>query len=306
MGYDIIGDIHGQIGKLESLLAKLGYRRKDGAYRHPEGRTALFLGDLVDRGPGQVAVVNIVREMIDHGTGRCVLGNHEWNAIGYATENADKTGYLRPHTEGKRKEHAEFLRQVGEGSSLHRELVEWFKTLPPFLDLGSVRICHAWWRPESIAHIGRRMNLPGGLDAQFILDSFDRCGADWRAMEDVTKGMELALPEGAFFYDHDGTARKDIRVKWWDEDVRTYREAALISEKHRNELPPLALPSDLRFGPTSAVPTFVGHYWLKGTPRIQNASTAVVDYSAGGDGPLVAYRWEGELVLSDAGFVASH
>ena len=35
MGYDIIGDVHGQIGKLEALLKKLGYRVKDGAWRHP-------------------------------------------------------------------------------------------------------------------------------------------------------------------------------------------------------------------------------------------------------------------------------
>lgn len=54
MGYDIIGDIHGQAGKMKALLKKLGYRIKDGAYRNPEGRMAIFLGDLVDRGPGQV------------------------------------------------------------------------------------------------------------------------------------------------------------------------------------------------------------------------------------------------------------
>ena len=88
--------------------------------------------------------------------------------------------------------------------------------------------------------------------------------------------------------------------------MSTYREAALIPEKYRNDIPKLELPADVQLGPSSAVPTFVGHYWLRGAPKIQNASTAVVDYSAGGDGPLVAYRWEGESVLSDAGFVASH
>jgi len=64
MNYDIIADIHGQDGKMIALLAKLGYRIKDGAYRHPAGRVALFLGDLVDRGPGQIEVLNIVRNMM--------------------------------------------------------------------------------------------------------------------------------------------------------------------------------------------------------------------------------------------------
>ena len=45
MNYDIIGDIHGQSGKLRSLLARLGYRQKDGAYRHLD-RQALFVGDF--------------------------------------------------------------------------------------------------------------------------------------------------------------------------------------------------------------------------------------------------------------------
>ena len=89
MDYDVIGDVHGQDGKLTALLAKLGYRVKDGAYRHPEGRMALFLGDLVDRGPGQVEVLDIVRDMIEAGSGRSIMGNHEWNAIGFATRDPE-------------------------------------------------------------------------------------------------------------------------------------------------------------------------------------------------------------------------
>jgi len=154
MDYDIIGDVHGQEGKLTALLAKLGYRIKDGAYRHPEGRVALFLGDLVDRGPGQVEVINIVRNMIEAGSGRTIMGNHEWNAIGFGTPDPDSGDYLRPRTENKRREHREFLRQVGEDSPLHRELVEWFKTLPPVLDLGGIRLCHAWWNLDGIAVFG--------------------------------------------------------------------------------------------------------------------------------------------------------
>ena len=91
MNYDIIGDIHGQIDKLEALFKKLGYRVKDGAYRNPEGRMAIFLGDLVDRGPGQVEVINVVRDMIEAGSGRSILGNHEWNAVGFESQ-------LRPRT----------------------------------------------------------------------------------------------------------------------------------------------------------------------------------------------------------------
>ena len=50
--YDIIGDIHGQAGKLEALLTNMGYQLKDGVYQHPQ-RTLISVGDLIDRGPQQ-------------------------------------------------------------------------------------------------------------------------------------------------------------------------------------------------------------------------------------------------------------
>ena len=113
MDYDIIGDVHGQIGKLEALLKRLGYRVKDGAWRHPQGRMALFLGDLIDRGPGQVEVLTIVRDMIEAGSGRSVMGNHEWNAIGYGSPDPESGGWLRPRSANKTTQHKAFLEQVG-------------------------------------------------------------------------------------------------------------------------------------------------------------------------------------------------
>ena len=47
---DLIGDIHGHATKLEALLGKLGYSKKNGNYSHPE-RTVVFVGDYIDRGP---------------------------------------------------------------------------------------------------------------------------------------------------------------------------------------------------------------------------------------------------------------
>ncbi|MGW0956071.1 polynucleotide kinase-phosphatase [Streptomyces sp. NPDC002545] len=71
--FDIIGDIHGCSAELEALLAKLGYA--DGA--HPEGRTAVFVGDLVDRGPDSPGVLRRVMSMVEAGGALCVPGNHE-------------------------------------------------------------------------------------------------------------------------------------------------------------------------------------------------------------------------------------
>ena len=60
MGYDIIGDIHGHATTLEALLTELGYAPVDGVWCHPD-RQAIFLGDFIDRGPQQRAVIQIGR-----------------------------------------------------------------------------------------------------------------------------------------------------------------------------------------------------------------------------------------------------
>ena len=299
MDYDIIADIHGQIGKLEALLKKLGYRIKDGAWRHPQGRMAIFLGDLIDRGPGQVEVLTIVRNMTEAGSGRTILGNHEWNAIGFATRDPENGDWLRPRTENKVKEHREFLAQVGCDSDLHKELVDWFKTLPPFIDLGNIRVCHAWWNPESIAKVGEAMDATGRLDESFMIDSFRKGSEPWKAMEAVTKGYEIRLPDDCFFLDHNGAPRKDIRVRWWDDSATGYRAAALVPEGERERIPDILLPDDVKLGAVDNVPTFVGHYWLTGTPGVQSPTVAVLDFGAGKAGPLVAYRWSGESELSN-------
>lgn len=76
--FDIIGDVHGCITELTELLARLGYvRDADGVPRHPEGRRALFLGDLVDRGPGVAEVLRLVMRMAHAGAALCLPGNHD-------------------------------------------------------------------------------------------------------------------------------------------------------------------------------------------------------------------------------------
>lgn len=81
--FDVIGDVHGCRGELEALLDRLGYVLvRDDAGRpvdavHPEGRRAVFLGDLVDRGPDSPGVLRLVMGMVAAGHALAVPGNHE-------------------------------------------------------------------------------------------------------------------------------------------------------------------------------------------------------------------------------------
>ncbi len=76
--FDIIGDVHGCYDELEILLNQLGYiPGEQGVLHHPAGRKAVFVGDLVDRGPKTPEVLQLVMSMVSAGTGLCVIGNHD-------------------------------------------------------------------------------------------------------------------------------------------------------------------------------------------------------------------------------------
>jgi protein phosphatase len=85
--FDIIGDVHGCCDELEELLGKLGYQERridpadpcfgDRFFAHPQGRRALFVGDLVDRGPRILDTVRLVWTMVHARQALCVPGNHD-------------------------------------------------------------------------------------------------------------------------------------------------------------------------------------------------------------------------------------
>ena len=94
-----------------SLLDKMGYREARGADRHPS-RTAIFVGDLIDRGPANIEAAIIARQMVEEGTARIVMGNHEFNAIAFHTEDPENPGeFLRPHTCKNLKQHQSTLHE---------------------------------------------------------------------------------------------------------------------------------------------------------------------------------------------------
>lgn len=130
--FDIVGDIHGCALELESLLGKLGYA--DGV--HPEGRTAVFVGDLVDRGPDSPGVLRRVMSMVKSGNALCVPGNHE-NKYGRYLK-----GRKVQHTHGL----AETIEQMESASEEFRaEVREFIDGLVSHyvLDGGRLVVCHA-------------------------------------------------------------------------------------------------------------------------------------------------------------------
>ncbi len=310
MNYDIIGDIHGQAGKLRSLLKLLGYAERAGTWQHPD-RTAIFVGDFIDRGPRQLETLNLVRRMVDDGHALAVMGNHEFNAIAWYLKDPVQEGeYLRPHGgeigEKNRHQHAAFLAEA-EDKPEHREAIDWFLTLPLWLELPELRVVHACWHPGHMSYLSSVLRSGNRLDDSLVAAASRKGTTEYRAVEALLKGIEIPLPPGSSFRDKDGHERHSARVRWWDASAITYREAAFVPPESRGQLPEEAIPDWARVGYETEKPVFFGHYWLTGTPEIQSFKVACVDYSAGkANEPLVAYCFEGEPELNSSRFICSN
>jgi len=304
-GFDVIGDVHGAAGPLVALLDRLGYRDHGRSRRHRDGRVAVFVGDLIDRGPGQVEVVSLVRAMVEEGDAVCVMGNHEYNAVAWARG-------LRRRDAHRRRQHAAFLDAVGEGSALHRDLVGWFAGLPVSFEAPGLRVVHACWDPTAFRDVSAYL-VEGTLTDEGFAASSDRtrdAGRAHRAIEHLLKGPEIDLPQGRGYVDKDGRMRFRARYAWWHASPQDLAEACVI-------------PSDVLFedgtaqtdlagllpGPPPCppyrddVPVVVGHYWRRGVPSPLAVNVACVDYSAVRGGSLVAYRHDPGMALAADRFV---
>lgn len=299
MKFDVIGDIHGFADPLKQLLRKMGYELFQGQWKHPD-RRAVFLGDFIDRGPDQVEVVRIVQGMVASGAALAVMGNHELNAIAWYYG-------FRKKTTKNRDQHHRFLEAVVEGSALHQDLIEWFITLPLWLDLEGIRVVHACWHKESILFL--QDFLVGSHLKKELLEAVCTKGADpksqkaFESTEILLKGMEAKLPEGLSFLDKDSNPRHRIRTQWWNPNATTYRSAVTGHGADFDALPDDPLPDHLMINYEDAQPVFFGHYWHSGIPSPLRPNTACLDYSVANRGKLCAYRWEGEKTLTHDHFI---
>ncbi len=143
--YDIIGDVHGCIDEALALLAKLGYRvmqDEDSRYRvtPPEGRRAVFLGDLVNRGPDVAGVLRLAMDMVAEGSALCVRGNHDVYLLrrlqGANIESEFGAAYARAVETSVRQLEA-------QDETFVERVTTFLEKLPPYLMLDEERLVAA-------------------------------------------------------------------------------------------------------------------------------------------------------------------
>ena len=298
--YDIIGDIHGYCSKLKELLLKLGYADINGIWQHSE-RKVIFVGDYIDRGPEIRETLQLVRSMVEADAAIAIMGNHEYNAVAFAVQDADG-GYLRSHNTVHKKQHQASLDQFVNYPDEWQSYIDWFYTLPLFLELGQLRVVHACWDADHINWL--QENNYYTLNDELLRASHQKGTLAYEVINDTLKGKEFNIPEKYAWNDKDGHPRTSNRIKWWvNPKTNNFDEflfncpPALLEQK---------IPTDVMFNiyPSDAPPVFFGHYWLEDKyPVIQSNNVICLDYSVAKDGALVAYRWSGEEVINNKHFV---
>lgn len=222
---DIIGDVHGEIGALEQLLhSRLGYSR-DGS--HADGRSVVFVGDLVDRGEDSLAVAWKVRDWICTGRAQCVLGNHELNLLLGKRRSGNE--WFHGDSQALREGGGVILQRVLGTDAERDELKDFLATLPLALEREDLRVVHACWSTEAIQELREgstpvqarfeeaRLKIRDELLSRGIIE--DSLDADLERQNRnpvtvCTSGLERAAVAP---FRAGGRMRRVERVAWWED-----------------------------------------------------------------------------------------
>jgi hypothetical protein len=298
--FDFIGDIHGYAEPLKQLLQKMNYKCENGIWQHRE-RKAIFVGDYIDRGPAIRETLQIVRSMVENENAIALMGNHEYNALAYNYQLHDGT-FLRKHNEKNNKQHKATLEQFEAFPEEWQSHLDWFYTLPLFIDKSEFKVVHACWDDEQINWL--KDNCFHTMTKELLLASQKRNSIEYTVINDTLKGKEFNIPEEYAWPDKDGNSRKENRIKWWIDPVGTKYNDFLFNCP--SNLQERMIDEDIEavVYPKDAPPVFFGHYWMEDSyPVIQAANVACLDYSIAKEGLLVAYRWNGEQVIHKDNFI---
>jgi hypothetical protein len=320
--YDIIGDVHGYYDELVELLCKMNYKYDEKVGYYHEDRIAIFVGDLIDKGPKIRETLQLVKQMCKNNNAKCIMGNHEYNGVNFWDLKKDGTGYYRTHN------HTNILQHVKTIETFKNNLVEWetymdwFKTLPIIFETDRFRVVHASYHPllpKLMEQIQKLYKSSDKNNNQTILEiGRDNCHWDIdgvkvsEIIESTLKGIEILLPNNNSFKDNAGIIRTKSRVKWWVKPLENYYQNYLEDMTLKQvDVDGIYIEEDKikmfyqnGYGDNEKI-VFFGHYCLDvdGPPKPFKKNVCCLDYGISKKKRLVAYRYDGESQIDETKYV---
>jgi Calcineurin-like phosphoesterase len=244
---DVVGDVHGEIESLRALLAGLGCDVERARVERP----IVFVGDLIDRGPDSVAVVELVEHLVRSGVAQIVLGNHEFNLL--RGDRKEGNGWFFPGDDRVDGWHDKgalvpFPSRVATASEQAR-IRAFLETMPLTLESPSLRVVHAAWSSTARSATAAATSLAEVLDLDAepasgrlaerfvgaptmaditnplvrpaVHEPFARALAEAQNADPakvLTSGLERPVPPGAEPHFIAGKWRLTERDPWWESD----------------------------------------------------------------------------------------
>lgn len=215
---DIVGDVHGEICAVQKLMTRMGYNRNGS---HRTGRRLVFLGDLTDRGPDSIAVVDLVERLVTTGMAQCVLGNHDMNIMLGEQKAENKWFYGNVFTDKQGRIGKQRLAQAEDRDRIRY----FFATLPLALERHDLRVVHACWDDKMIdlARASRDTKAlfqqhERRISTEVMAEKLDEIDEGLRhqngnAVKLITSGPEERTETP---FESGGKFRHERRVPWWN------------------------------------------------------------------------------------------
>jgi hypothetical protein len=286
---DVIGDVHGELDALHSLLAHLGYDVDGG---HPDGRHLVFVGDLCDRGPDSPGVIALVKRLIESGRALATLGNHEINLL--RGDRKDGNDWFWSDYNAR---DAKYEPRVHLPADQRDAVIGFLRRLPLALERADLRVVHAAWDQASIAQL--RTADP----ALSRVEHFLRWDADAEALIDTRGIGEAARVEYAEYRERLVDPFQPVPMLVATAQVDELRQMAnpirvVTSGIERGAARPFFASGHWRFVERirwwdeydDSVPVIVGHYWRQ-FARVDRASLGKTEENLFTD--LAPTAWHG-------------
>lgn len=264
--YDIFGDIHGHGATLAAALSAKGYGGP-GGLRAPTGHHAVFVGDLVDRGPNNKLALQLVMELVARDDASMVIGNHDLNFIALRRPHPTRPRQMmRVHSKKNLAQSATTIAEAEAEPAFFAEAEAFLLSRPVFLENEHLRVVHACPDLNALARLraSGHVRADGTLnpDADQLAEATALSGSAGDDRSLLLSGPEYDLPGGASYQDADGVTRTSDRLSWW-----------LSAIWHDRRL------------------TVFGHYAMKGLKNgdpwhFSPSNSACVDAGLGKGGPL--------------------
>jgi hypothetical protein len=220
-----------------------------------------------------------------------ILGDREFKAVCYARQNIPED--MRPDTFKNATEHAGFLEEYPYGTPAYNGVIDWFETLPVYIQKPGFKVIHACWHENALNVCMPHIRKKDGVLKESAYQAYDteNSAAFTDALDILLNGPRYNLPKGGTYIGSNGMPGKEAGILWWKDNALRPHKRIEKGERVSRFLSPDDKKTVVRlkneFNYTLKDIVFVGHFNVSNPRNILSPKVACLSFK----GSMMAYRW---------------